>query len=432
MGSNYAYGCTMKALLVCDNRDVPNWGCRATSIALHRLLSKHFDVFATVGRKDVIRTVPLGLPMQSKLVRGAIKHAGMAGLATKAGFRTDYVDGDIEGIVKRVIDHARHNAFFADLVEKFSEADIVVINGEGSMVFKPIERKDLRFQLFSVAMARHFNKPAFYVNAMVSEFPGSAIPTETLEKSMLYLERCAGVQLRDLHSLAMVQKHSEAHAVHAPDALFSWLDSDYLTHGKLSAGSYRFFPPFPEFEDRIGWNFDEPYICVGGTSYIRANGFDAGATSYFGELAERLKGIAQNLYLVVTCTGDNFLHEVGRSLDIPVIPVETNIFAGARILGNAKAFVSGRYHPAILASLGGTPCVFFESNSHKTRSLQELLQYERPVEYSLRDKTSIEDVVRETTSLLSAGDALRQTIRDRACQLSREASSIPDFIRSSI
>jgi hypothetical protein len=40
-----------KLLLVDDNRDSHNWGCRATSIALNQLLSKHFLINDIIEKK---------------------------------------------------------------------------------------------------------------------------------------------------------------------------------------------------------------------------------------------------------------------------------------------------------------------------------------------------------------------------------------------
>jgi len=48
----------------------------------------------------------------------------------------------------------------------------------------------------------------------------------------------------------------------------------------------------------------------------------------------------------------------------------------AGIVANARVYVTGRYHPAIMPAFGGTHCVFLGADSQKTSSLQELLEYE--------------------------------------------------------
>ena len=62
---------------------------------------------------------------------------------------------------------------------------------------------------------------------------------------------------------------------------------------------------------------------------------------------------------------------------------DTPVLAAAGILAGAQLYITGRYHPALMASAGGVPCVFMTSNSHKTKSLQELLGYDNPFEFSV-------------------------------------------------
>lgn len=105
-------------------------------------------------------------------------------------------------------------------------------------------------------------------------------------------------------------------------------------------------------------------------------------------------------------------------------------YCSRKILANARAFVSGRYHPAILASLGGTPCVFMASNSHKTKSLQELLKYENVVEYPvLPSDEEIMSIVQDTSIVIQGGDETRDKIRNRAKELCDNAQTISELIK---
>jgi polysaccharide pyruvyl transferase WcaK-like protein len=74
-------------------------------------------------------------------------------------------------------------------------------------------------------------------------------------------------------------------------------------------------------------------------------------------------------------------------------------------------FVTGRFHPAILASNGGTPCVFLGSNSHKTLSLQTMLEYEHPREHpAFPSPADCDRVVQDVQGVLAAGDARRTAV----------------------
>ena len=130
----------------------------------------------------------------------------------------------------------------------------------------------------------------------------------------------------------------------------------------------------------------------------------------------------QSVFLVEVCEGDSFLREVSRKTNTGLISIDTPILAAAKILAHADAYVSGRYHPAILASQGGTPCIFMSSNSHKTKSLQELLEYEFVHEYYvLPSDSEIKEMVEKTYESIAAGKSLRDKIQKRCLKLKEMA-----------
>lgn len=82
-----------------------------------------------------------------------------------------------------------------------------------------------------------------------------------------------------------------------------------------------------------------------------------------------------------------------------------------------------------MASLGGTPCVFMSSNSHKTKSLQELLEYDFVHEYYvLPSDEEIDEMAKRTRMLIEQGDNLRKTIQNRSYNLSIEAEKMADIL----
>lgn len=114
----------------------------------------------------------------------------------------------------------------------------------------------------------------------------------------------------------------------------------------------------------------------------------------FIKLVEALKKLKYPIYLIAPCTGDSFLKEVALESNVKYIPVNVSVLIGAKILANSILYISGRYHPSIMASLGGTPIICFTSNSHKMLGLQQLLQYEKLTHYELPlSDTSISEIV---------------------------------------
>ena len=80
--------------------------------------------------------------------------------------------------------------------------------------------------------------------------------------------------------------------------------------------------------------------------------------------------------------------------------------------------------------MGGTPCVFMASNSHKTKSLQELLKYENVVEYPvLPSDEEIMSIVQDTSIVIQGGDESRDKIRNRAKELCDNAQTISELIK---
>jgi polysaccharide pyruvyl transferase WcaK-like protein len=151
----------------------------------------------------------------------------------------------------------------------------------------------------------------------------------------------------------------------------------------------------------------------------------------YSNLVKKLKNAFDGrLYLVHVCEGDDFLLDVGKETNTSVIPLNTPLLAAAKILGNASVYISGRYHPAIMSSLGGTPCVFMSSNSHKTKSLQELLEYDDIVEFNVvPDDEECKKIIEKALSLNEQGYELRNKIKKRAKELSDKAKEMKHEIR---
>src|SRR6185503_5654610 len=100
------------------------------------------------------------------------------------------------------------------------------------------------------------------------------------------------------------------------------------------------------------------------------------------------------LILIESDGRDGFLRQVAETVDAAILPVRTSIHAAAAVLASARAFISGRYHPSILASLGGTPCVFLGSTAHKMSSVQSILGYEVVRQFpSFPDESHCEQIV---------------------------------------
>lgn len=216
-------------------------------------------------------------------------------------------------------------------------------------------------------------------------------------------------------------------AVMYPDALFSW--KKYADNKEILENG-RYCLPYGcetnEMFDKL--DFTEPYICVSGSSLSVKN--PESAKKAYEKLVIALKEkVDVNVYLLEACVGDRFLREVGEKTDTPCITSAVPILAAAKILQQAKVYISGRYHPSILSSLGGTPCIFLGSNSHKTSSLQEVLEYESIEEYGANpQEDEISAIIKKVEYLLQNNSTKRTQINVITEKLSIQASELIDAI----
>src|SRR5690606_34979946 len=220
----------------------------------------------------------------------------------------------------------------------------------------------------------------------------------------------------------------EVNATYVPDALFAW-------HGRFGTGKAtlshpEYLVPFYERPERLGtWDFQQPYICVGGSSEAAKD--PARAVVAYRRLLEALPELGYAVVVTVSSTGDAFLEELAHDLRLPLVPASTNVMAAAEILAHAELVVTGRYHPAILAGLGGVPCVLLGADSHKTTSVQQMLGY--PEIHIFTEHPSDDDIhsiLQRSRSVLQERQHWQVAISVAAAARAAEARRLPDHLAS--
>ncbi len=82
-----------------------------------------------------------------------------------------------------------------------------------------------------------------------------------------------------------------------------------------------------------------------------------------------------------------------------------------------------------MASLGGTPCIFMGSNSHKTLSIQDVLDYDEVIEFGANPTDlEIDKIIDLAKIKLDQGAGLRNKIIQTVNELSSTASLINEMI----
>ncbi|MBR1748535.1 MAG: polysaccharide pyruvyl transferase family protein [Bacilli bacterium] len=432
----------MKIVYVGDNRNRGNYGCRATSTALSQIISSNHEIVGRIyGKYTNVDTGELFFskryPAWIYKKVGKLKYWKYAKTVwyiihrmLKRGkyyfSKYDYLSYDLDKSIKNLIRCLPANPHMKEFDLRQYDFDALVVNGEGSFIFATPPWRECLTEAMLMHWAQKMGKKVYFLNGMFSDDPYTPRNKRTLEIVKPILEQAELVSVREQYSYEYAKREfPNANIKLYPDALFSWykyINDDFqIKDGKYIAGmSGAFDSSFEQLD------FKEPYICVSGSSSVGlASNSEEEIIQKYSVLVEEIKKFyPYKCYLVEVCEGDAFLREVSKRTNTPFIPIDTPILAAGKILANAKLYISGRYHPSILASLGGTPCVFLSSNSHKTKSIQELLQYNDIKEFSvLPNKKEIKEILKEGQKKLDESDALRKKIKTRAMSLSKETQN---------
>lgn len=424
---------TPRILYVCDNRDDFTWGGRSASVALGQQIALHGEL-TSLGRSWAVKPIPTGKFTKriddnkygGLVLRRSLNRAHVRRALRVLPIHADYLHEDPRRSAEAFEAAADTHPALNWLRDQFKATDAVVINGEGSLVFFPEGlRRDVRFQLFAIEMAANLGKPVGFINALAGEGPathGGAAVERTVRRS---LERCTVVSARDPTSRQRLLDIGLTDVRIAPDALFTWapryrrfFDSDL---GREWPELYESWPESDRFLQTPA-HWPNHYLCVAGAS--RYPGQDTRRWAPFFEAV--VSQLQSRIGLdVVLCDsgGDSFLEEVARRTGSIYIAPPVNLLMASYMLANAAGFVSGRFHPTVMASLGGTPCTMLESQAHKTLSVQEQLGYPQPRVFPIGPLgANVAAVASDLEAKVADGEKLRGTIRGASHGLSDQAS----------
>lgn len=435
-----------KIAFVGDNRNRRNWGCRSTSISLHQILSTKLTISSVISGKytgfnsdtQVGLSKLVSVPSYNALLRQQGRNRlqrTLLKVEKSLGATDDYISEDPEQSSQNILEHKDSHPILTHIYNSIHDAEEVVINGEGTIIFTTPMRRDLLFFLAIIELAKHLGKKVHLVNTIISDCPVSGRNEQVFSSTMASLTKCDTILLRDPTSYELlIEFNPKIHCRHVPDALFGWQKYTREIHFR-PPNTGDMIVPFPEDESLFGQlDFSQPYICIGGSSlrttdsYNKANA-EEDVVSAFERLVDRMRSLDTQLYLVQTCSGDEFLKKVSSRTGVPLIPLGIPIVSAVAILARARLFVSGRYHPSIMASLGGTPCILMESNSHKTMSLQRVLEYETSRLFPfIPTDDECKEILSHANHLLQEGDSLREKISHVVSRRHAEAIELPEHL----
>jgi polysaccharide pyruvyl transferase WcaK-like protein len=309
---------TKRILLLMDNRADSNWGSQATTSALFRLLSEAFP-----GAQ--VRGVP----------RSACRPSG--------GFSRWLATALAPGLVTGTGSRWALDALTRAWREDFEWADLVVVNGEGTLHPQP---QALRWVCAVTGLARRNKKPFWVVNCSL---------------------RCRGDKTEPL--FAAFFREAEHVAAREP---VSFREMKAIGADPVQAGDCAWLTePAPVEEARtilsgagVGGKFA---VMTGSASVHRW------PIAHQIQVVEALR--ARGLEVLYTHSDRRDVENLAAlSVELPVVTHREATFQQLTAIQSlAEIVVGGRFHPTILAALVGTPFVAVPSNTHKMAGLMEML-----------------------------------------------------------
>jgi polysaccharide pyruvyl transferase WcaK-like protein len=243
-------------------------------------------------------------------------------------------------------------------------ADLVIVNSEGNIV-NGIDRfgrykEGPRYVLFLEYLAKKMGKKVAVINHTVD--PDSEDGIEMVQQVYPMLDYVA---VREPLSIEKLKELGVEKVVdYIPDALFSYVpESDW--------------EPSEALKSII--DFSKPYICLGDSSGMSslASTVKWDVYTVFGDLVDQLRAICPQIVIVDGFSGNlRVLNTLVKEERIPRVNLHNCSYEELiQVLGQAKCFVSGRWHASIMGLLSGTPFILWGSDSHKTKSLSVIYDY---------------------------------------------------------
>jgi polysaccharide pyruvyl transferase WcaK-like protein len=240
-----------------------------------------------------------------------------------------------------------------EFLSRFEGADLVVVNGEGSIY--RTNHTAIR-ELFLAWLAKErLGIPTVYVNGGLHLTGVMPILPAMVRKTF---RRIDAVALREAWSLRNVQEYvPDLPAALFPDTAFTLTPEDAHVSGDVAA----------HLDRLVG----SPYFCFApGAMPMDSRG---GKKSALHQMISALKVAAPHAVFVSSNPADRYIEEIAHQTDSLFLERGTDYREFMALVAGAQFLVSGRYHNVILAAIMGCPTIAFGSSSHKVHGGCEML-----------------------------------------------------------
>ena len=404
----------MRILYINDATSSSNWGDRASSTSLRqRIAEAGGDVVFAFTERQLIR-VEFGAQLashdqpRSSRWREAV-HGLTPPVAARLGTRIWRRFGPAVG--KRLVpirwadfSRAADNVLRKDgpwsgLLHALERVDAVLIHGDGSMVGNGMHPRVML--VIAYVAIEHFGLPVSIVNH-TADFSHPLL----LEMAEHVYPRLHDVVFRD--PISVERCASFCRGRYVPDTAFSYAPAD--RDAWLSVVGRRGY--FDVWPDVARFDPDRPYVCVGGSSLLGSREVIEIRRQY-ARLLEHLRDIygGQIVLTASDLVDERIFRPLAATLDMPLIGVRTPVQQAVDLLGQADAYIGGRWHPSIFAARGGTPFVALSGKTFKMQAIAQAAGLPASPHDALRVGDQREAITSELMVLLAAGTTLRERLR---------------------
>jgi len=417
----------MRVLLINDTSSSPNWGARATSIALKKMITDTGDHSLTNLKQDNVQGYRDSRDPVNKFKNILKQFIPPALLELKQKLPFNFTSSsvfqntpqkweDFERLRKKI---SRDKMGLSEKFQAIARTDIVIIQGEGCIYGNTKHSRMLLF--FGYLAKKYFNKPVLMVNhtadfshPVLHKIAQNVYP---LFDDVVFREP---VSAQQCNSFCSGRRGADAAFIFKPASLSDWLPiADRDTY-------FDFWPESAPFDP------GNPYICIGGGSglpSVNNNSFDPVA-KYSTLISYLQKNFSQQLVLTASGSTDlRIFRALAERHNLPLLGLATPVQQAVDILGNARAYIGGRWHPSIFSLSGGTPIIPITANSFKMDALGRLFGLtESSINPSNIDaeKEKIADLLND---YFSRGKNLREQLENRARKEEEKAFENVAFLR---
>lgn len=419
----------MKVLFVNDSTSNCNWGDRAAAISLKHMVRQCGGAICHTITEDALVHSSFKEPLEethrvgARIIRLLTPPAVWSVKQRLNQYLPEKESQDIiplrwDEFAPRAKLLLEQEHLYSKLLAGIRESEIIVIHGDGAMVGNPrMARAELFLAYFG---KKHFNRSVILINH-TADFD-HLILKEIAEHVYPMLD---DITFRDQISVERCRAICQGRYV--PDSAF-WFNPAKKEEWALLAQRLTYMDVWP---DTAWFDPTKPYICVGGTSAFSYEGMPTGIIDDWAELLQHLRSVYQGqVILTVSDIVDQAIFRpIAAELQLPLVSINTPVQQAVDVLGNADAYIGGRWHPSIFSLRGGSPIVPVTSKTFKMRALMEMAGLDTRLYDPYTVAAAKEAISSQLLDFLKQGEALRDRLRQWAGGQAEESWSNVAYLK---